>query len=168
MAGVLLACCALPCRAGTNGNETKSSESPSRPQIRRTADIWTLPSVTEIAARTPRPQAREFEPERWQRDLDSVFFLYSANNSWQLTPAGSRRAVATTDTNLMELRWKLAAAHRSIPTFELAGCDVISARDFYPPARLVVASTDANHGRLQRARQVVSSKIGEMVRSGCE
>ncbi len=153
------------------GNNSKPSESAQEPAIQGNGSHgkWALPRVAEIAARTPRPRTRDYELQPWQAAGNNALYLpASANTMYRV--AGQRNApTAATNTSLMELRWKLAGEHRSVPTFELAGCDVISQRDFYPAPQATPAVADAQHpGRLQRARHMVSNKISSFMHSGCD
>jgi hypothetical protein len=175
--GVAVAGVLLPCSAWAGANSGKPNDAPADPGIERQAAPAkrTLPPVTEIATRTSRPQPRDFDLERWRVPTTQVFYLTAAmNTGWTPPHSGTQRydapGAAGVDTSLMELRWKFWGAHRSVPTFELAGCDVISPRDFYAAPQVTpAAAADPHHaGRLQRARRMVSEKISGFMHSGCD
>ena len=159
--------------AAKGGNDSKQGEASAEPVTKPTAapQLWALRPASDAAVLTPRPSSREFQRQSWEREHGDIFFIApSTSSAWQTPHPGWQRSDApgnAAEANIMELRWKLGAAHRSIPTLEVAGCDLISARDFYPAPRLMVADA-ASAGRLQRARQRLSNKISNFVRTGCE
>jgi hypothetical protein len=78
-----------------------------------------------------------------------------------------RSIVDTSDSNLVDLRWNLGPRRSRIPTFEIGGCDLVSARTLAlrqqwlsPSAHDAVSVTGI--GRTLR------SKIADLFHNGCD
>src|SRR5437588_3911075 len=167
--GAMLLATAFTGNLWAEGEPKLSSNSPALDVASPASTNPDMHSSFDAGLKLPkRPPTADFDLQRWAQRDRTDFYIHSMSPLGARGPQSGLAMNSNFDDNVVELRWKMSAAHRAIPTFEVAGCDLISARDFYPAPHLQHSPPSSRPRLLQKARQAFSSKVAGMMRSGCD